>query len=63
MTEKTAGNIILMTLICLVIFWVFMALRPANAWQYSEEYQAGPASIAALLLTPEQWRNMQDNTP
>jgi hypothetical protein len=31
MTEKTAGNIILMTLICLVIFWVFMALRPVQA--------------------------------
>jgi hypothetical protein len=31
---KTYGNIILMTVICIVIFWVFMALRPAQApWQ------------------------------
>src|SRR6516225_12297417 len=28
---KTYGNLILMRAICLVIFWVFMALRPANA--------------------------------
>src|SRR5262249_9016245 len=28
---KTYGNLILMTVICVVIFWVFMALRPANA--------------------------------
>src|SRR6516225_646690 len=31
MTERTAGNIILMTVICIVIFWIFMALRPAHA--------------------------------
>ena len=31
---KTYGNVILMTVICIVIFWVFMALRPAAAsWQ------------------------------
>lgn len=31
---KTTGNLILMTAICVVIFWAFMALRPANAsWQ------------------------------
>ena len=28
---KTYGNIVLMTAICIVIFWVFMALRPAQA--------------------------------
>ena len=28
---KTYGNIILMTAICVVIFWAFMALRPAQA--------------------------------
>jgi hypothetical protein len=28
---KTYGNIVLMAAICIVIFWVFMALRPANA--------------------------------
>jgi hypothetical protein len=31
MTMKSFGNLILMTLICIVIFWVFMALRPAQA--------------------------------
>jgi hypothetical protein len=28
---KSFRNLILMTLICIVIFWVFMALRPADA--------------------------------
>jgi hypothetical protein len=28
---KTYGNLILMPAICIVIFWVFMALLPANA--------------------------------
>jgi hypothetical protein len=28
---KTFGNLILMTGICVIIFWVFIALRPANA--------------------------------
>ena len=28
---KTYGNLILMTVICIIIFWVFMALRPAHA--------------------------------
>ena len=28
---KSFGNLILMTVICLVIFWIFMALRPAHA--------------------------------
>ena len=31
---KTVGNLILMTVICIVLFWVFMAIRPASAsWQ------------------------------
>jgi hypothetical protein len=31
---KSYGNMILMATICVVIFWVFMALPPANAsWQ------------------------------
>jgi hypothetical protein len=37
---KSFGNLILMTLICLVIFWVFMALRPANA-QSTQQEQTG----------------------
>jgi hypothetical protein len=32
---KPYGNVILMTLICIVIFWVFMALRPAQAQSFS----------------------------
>jgi hypothetical protein len=28
---KSYGNLILMTLICVIIFWMFMALRPAQA--------------------------------
>jgi hypothetical protein len=28
---KTCGNVILIVTICVVIFWVFMALRPASA--------------------------------
>ena len=28
---KTYGNLVLMATICVVIFWVFMALRPAPA--------------------------------
>src|SRR5215471_7002594 len=35
---KTYGNIILMTVICIVLFWVFMALRPAQA-----TFFAGPS--------------------
>jgi len=31
MTMKSFGNLILMALICIVIFWIFMALRPAQA--------------------------------
>ena len=31
MSGRTIGNLILMTLICVVIFWVFMAMRPVRA--------------------------------
>jgi hypothetical protein len=31
MTGRTIGNLILMTLVCVVVFIVFMALRPARA--------------------------------
>jgi hypothetical protein len=39
--NKTIGNLILMTLICVAVFIVFMAIRPAKAqwrpwgWQHS----------------------------
>jgi hypothetical protein len=34
---KPHGNVILMTVICIVIFWVFMTLRPAQAQTETEE--------------------------
>ena len=45
---KTHGNVILMTAICIVIFWVFMALRPAQA---TEIYQCGDVTVT-LRATP-----------
>jgi hypothetical protein len=47
---KTYGNIILMAAICIVIFWVFMALRPADAarircgssWEICAQRGKGP---------------------
>lgn len=30
---KTPGYIILMATLCIVIFWFFMAIRPAPAWE------------------------------
>jgi len=44
MNGKTAGNLILMTTICIVIFWIFMALRPANA-------DTGPFWVSALKIS------------
>jgi len=47
---KTYGNVILMAAICIVIFWVFMALRPANAsWRLipGKPYD-GPSPISVL---------------
>jgi hypothetical protein len=49
---KTYGNVILMAMICIVIFWVFMALRPANAatvrcgssWELCAQRGKGPGS-------------------
>src|SRR6516164_8832933 len=55
---KSLGNLILMTVVCIVIFWVFMALRPANAQMYgtpgigrSHGY-SGPA-VSDFRLTPQ----------
>jgi hypothetical protein len=48
---KTSGNIILMTAICVVTFWVFMAVRPAPAqeiapgWRATGHWQCGPVRI------------------
>jgi hypothetical protein len=35
---KSFGNLILMTVICIVIFWVFMALQPAKAETCNEDW-------------------------
>ena len=43
MSGRTIGNLILMTLICVVIFWVFMALRPARA---AEDFDWGKPMAA-----------------
>jgi hypothetical protein len=53
---KIIGNLILMTTICVMIFWVFMALRPANAqctYRMNDVgrlhgYLSGPCNGAAL---------------
>jgi hypothetical protein len=53
---KTCGNVILMAVICIVIFWIFMALRPANAQcSYAMNdvgrfhgYVSGPCNGAAV---------------
>jgi hypothetical protein len=47
---KTIGNLILVTVICIVIFWMFMALRPASAatvrcgssWELCAQRGRGP---------------------
>jgi len=44
---KSLGNLILMTLICLVIFWIFMALRPARAGAYNPMRSCGWSITAA----------------
>ena len=55
---KTVGHLILMATICVVIFWVFMALRPANAqctYRMNDVgrphgYLSGPCNGSALNL-------------
>jgi hypothetical protein len=42
---KTAGNLILMTAICIVFFWIFMALKPAHAFLYMQNGRATPTEI------------------
>jgi hypothetical protein len=44
---KTYGNLVLMTAICVVIFWIFMALRPANAGAYNPMRSCGWSITAA----------------
>lgn len=38
---KTYGNLILMTVICIVIFWLAMALRPVQAFDLAEKMPVG----------------------
>jgi len=58
MNGKTIGNLILMTLVCVVIFIVFMAMRPARA---DDELQlrAAPSSDRSSIRAtrdPRAWR-------
>ena len=34
---KTYGNLVLIATICVAVFWVFMALRPAHAGQLQKD--------------------------
>jgi hypothetical protein len=47
---KPYGNVILMTLICIVIFWVFMALRPANARDQRAHDVVGKPRIVTRII-------------
>ena len=61
MSGRTIGNLILMTLICIVVFIVFMAVRPtkASAQNFQSEAElsdlARPYQPAAVLdlISPE----------
>jgi hypothetical protein len=50
---KTYGNVILTTAICIVIFWVFMALRPAQAQQFIGTRGAGVGHYLPATPTRE----------
>ena len=50
---KTYGNVILMATICIVIFWLFMALRPAQAGAYNPMRPCRWSITAACAA----WRN------
>ena len=64
MNGKTTGNLVLMTAICIVIFWMFMALRPASAQAFiggsgnlgrSHGYVSSPVGTPSPPpLTPKQ---------
>src|SRR6516225_8906796 len=45
---KSLGNLILMTLICIVIFWIFMALRPPHAAKLADLAARLAANDAAV---------------
>ena len=47
------GNLILITTICVVIFWIFMALRPAQAGAYNPMRSCRWSITAACAA----WRN------
>jgi hypothetical protein len=54
---KTAGNLILMTCICLIIFWVFMALRPAQAHRMTaQDYRAAHWCTWSAATVCTKWR-------
>jgi hypothetical protein len=59
---KFYGNIILITLICIVIFWAFMALRPAHARTNAVvgKPRVVTTVIQAALLPPPQYDKRYD---
>jgi len=46
--SKFYGNLVLMTVICIVIFWIFMALHPAHAGYFG----GGPGKDMSGAYTP-----------
>jgi hypothetical protein len=58
MSGRTIGNLILMTLICVVVFIVFMAVRPTKASAHNFQREAELSDLArpyypATVLSPE----------
>jgi hypothetical protein len=47
---KSFGNLILMALICIVIFWIFMALRPAHADYVMLKLQKNSGEIFMTMM-------------
>jgi hypothetical protein len=50
-------NVILMTVICIVVFWIFMALRPAAAEDRTRSFYDGRGSFAGSSTTYNGGRN------
>jgi preprotein translocase subunit YajC len=52
MSGRTIGNLILMTLICVVVFLVFMAVRPTKASAQNFQREAELSDLARPI-TPQ----------
>ena len=73
---KLYGNLILTTTICILIFWIFMALRPAEAarircgssWEICAQREKGPGlshpiirdNIRRALIDPNRGSNRDE---